>query len=393
MKNSLKRIEIFRRIVQIALFILLPGMYILAFSELKLIFEMIANGNFSFIQSFPQLTELTLTVIFTILMGRFFCGWMCAFGTFTDWIYIISKKFFKINFKINSKIDNTLKYVKYIILFLTLILIFKGGISLNSFSPWNAFAQIIDFKTVISSFTVGFILLILIVIGSIFIERFFCRYLCPLGALFSLISRISLFKIKKPVNKCGKCRICTNNCPMGLKLYDMTNVHGGECISCLKCVENCPRENPSTTILDHGIPKKIIISFAIAIFAVMYGLSTFIQPTINQSESANTNKIVSNSNLEKSQDTKYKDGTYMGEGTGFRGGTTEVSVTIDNGKITNIETVSTEDTPRFYQYVENTIPNEIISNQSTSVDTVSGATYSSNGLIEAVKNALIKASE
>ncbi|WP_446897038.1 4Fe-4S binding protein [Clostridium sp. LBM24168] len=398
MTKNINKVQIFRYILQVVLFFSLPGMYILSFNELKSVVEMISKGNFNFIQAFPGIMESTVTIIFTILLGRFFCGWFCAFGTFNDWVYTISKKFFKIDFKINERLDSILKYVKYLILFSILILTFKGGRTLlNAWSPWNAFAQISDFSTVISSMTIGFTFLVVIVIGNIFVERFFCRYLCPLGALFSLISKASILKVDKPNSKCGKCRICTNNCSMGLKLYNKNSVRGGDCINCLKCIEVCPRKNPHVNILNKYTSSAMASSFAIVVFIGLYSLTNFGNSIISGNGLASTKGIISNSTnstisgLNTSQKTEYKDGTYVGSGTGFNGGTTKVSVTINGGKIVAIRTVSTEDTPRFYQYVENTVPPEIISAQSTSVDTVSGATYSSRGLIEAIQNALNKA--
>ena len=87
----------------------------------------------------------------------------------------------------------------------------------------------------------------------------------------------------------------------------------------------------------------------------------------------------------------YKDGTYTGSGTGFRG-TTKISVTVVSGKISSIKTVSKQDDTSYYNRAESTISKSIISKQSTSVDTVSGATYSSKGIIAAVENALSKKS-
>lgn len=406
MTNKIKKIQIFRHIVQLILFFLLPGIYIMAFSELKTIFQMIINGNFKFIEAFPGLIEFASVIIFTILIGRFFCGWFCAFGTFNDWINIISKRVLKVNFKVNPKVDSLLKYVKYIILFLILFLTYKKSSILENKSPWDAFAQITDFYNVLSNLTIGLVLLILIVIGNIFIDRFFCKYLCPLGAAFTIFSKINIFKINKPNDKCGKCRVCTNNCSMGLKLYKVNSVHGSECINCLKCVEVCPRKNIHVNIFGKNINSTLISSFLVVLFLCIYSLSNFGGSLVKQSNLASKNTSTSN-NIEPStstttasnsssssnnqSQTKYKDGTYTGTGTGFRGGTTKVSITIKSGKITDIKTISSEDTPQFYKQAENTIPPETISSQSTSVDTVSGATYSSNGLIQAVQNALDKA--
>lgn len=88
---------------------------------------------------------------------------------------------------------------------------------------------------------------------------------------------------------------------------------------------------------------------------------------------------------------KYTDGTYSGTGTGFRGGTTEISVAVKDGEIANIETVSGEDATNYYERAYGTIQNEIISSQSTEVDVISAATYSNSGIISAVEDALSKA--
>ncbi|GKX68584.1 FMN-binding protein [Inconstantimicrobium mannanitabidum] len=387
MKKKIQTTQIFRHIVQIVLFFLLPGLYILTFSELKNIYKMIISGNFHFLQAFPALIEFTTVIFATILLGRFFCGWFCAFGTYNDWIHLISKNIFKINYKVDEQLDAALKYVKYIILIIILVVSWSFGSTIfSSTSPWDTFAQITDFSYVLSNLTLGLILLALITVGAIFIERFFCRYLCPLGAVFSIISRFSIFKIRKPNEKCGKCRICTTNCSMGLPLYKMQQVRGGECINCLKCTEVCPRKNTNANLLGEDVNSNLASTVALATMVGLYGGNKLGASVLTKAGIASTT-ISSNASTAKT----YKDGTYTGTGTGFRGATTKVSVTVSGGKITKIETVSNGDTPDFYERAINTISGEIISAQSASVDTVSGATFSSNGIIEAVQNALSQA--
>lgn len=220
MKTKVKKMQILRIAIQIAFLFLLPGLFTLTFSGIKSIYLSIIKGNFNLIQSYPNMIELFTIIPLTIIFGRFFCGWMCAFGTFNDIIYKISKHIFKVNYKVDSNVDAVLKYVKYLILILIIVFVWTMGSTIFVTSnPWDAFGEITSFPQVISKYTIGFILLVLIGIGAAFIERFFCRYLCPLGAIFTLVSRISIFKISKPNDKCGKCRICTNNCSMGIQLY------------------------------------------------------------------------------------------------------------------------------------------------------------------------------
>ncbi|MDS0526465.1 FMN-binding protein [Clostridium sp. SHJSY1] len=391
MLKKIKKIQLFRHIVQLISFILIPGLYIMSFSEIKKIYQMIVDGNFHFLQAFPSFVELIIVILVTMLLGRFFCGWFCAFGTYNDWLHLLSKNVFKINFKINEKVDSILKYTKYIVLLLFIIVSWTIGSNLlNGTSPWDAFAQITDFSYVIFNLTIGFILLVLITIGAFFIERFFCRYLCPLGAIFTIVSKLSIFKINKPGEKCGKCRMCTMNCSMGLPLYKMESVRGGECINCLKCLEVCPRKNTKGNIVNQDVNPVLASSVAIATFAGVYGLTNITSSVLTEKGIASA--IVESSNSATSSQ-NYKDGTYTGTGTGFKGGTTKVSVTVSGGKITSIETISQEDTPDFYEKAEQTMFKKIVSSQSTDVDTISGATYSSKGIIEATEKALNQASE
>jgi len=390
MTKKINKIQVFRHTVQLAFFILLPGLYIMAFSELKGIYQTILKGSFNFIQSFPSILELLSILFITILLGRFFCGWICVFGAYNDLIHEISKKLFKIKFKMDERLDSILKYSKYVVLAFIIIFIWSfGNSSFTSFSPWEAFAQITDISLVLSDFTVGLLLLLLITIGAMFVERFFCRYLCPLGAVFTLLSKISIFKIRKPNDKCGECRICTNNCSMGIPLYSSNSIRGGECINCLKCTEVCPKKNISANIAGTDVNSAMAGSVAIAAFAGMYVLnSSASKILVNNDISSSSSISISSSQANYSN---YKDGTYEGQGSGFRGGTTTVSVTIKSGKITSIDTISTQDTPDFYERCSGTVIDDILSSQSTSVDTVSGATFSSRGIIEAVESALSKA--
>ncbi|MBU3129913.1 4Fe-4S binding protein [Clostridium tagluense] len=432
MKKKIKKIQIFRLIIQLILFVLSPGLFILAFSGFKSIYQMIIKGDFNFLQAFPSLVEFTTVIIITIVLGRFFCGWVCAFGTYNDLLHLLSKNVFKINFKVNEKVDAVLKYAKYLVLILLVVIVWSMGSKvLETTSPWDAFAQITNFPQVLSDYTIGFILLVLITIGAFFIERFFCRYLCPLGAVFNIFSRIGILKIKKPTDKCGKCRLCTNNCSMGLSLYKVESIRGGDCINCLKCIEACPRNNTQLNVFGENVNPELASSVAIVAMVGLYNLnnlgaaalaqskltkqtSTSVSSSINntsqkyedittseasdaststtdsskESSTNNANESASSTTINQSN---YTNGTYTGAGTGFKGGTTEIAVTVKDNKITNVETVSNQDTPKFYSRVEGEIVSEIISTQSATVDTISGATYSSEGIINAVKDALSQA--
>lgn len=390
-KTKISTIQVSRILIQIIFFIFLPSLYINTFHGIKQIYAAMITQNISINQLIPQLIEVIAIIPFTIILGRFFCGWMCAYGAFGDFVYKISHKVFDIDFKMNEDADKVLKYFKYALLaFLILVLCTFKITAFNTSSPWDAFGvlasvgKLPDISYAAANLTIGFILFILITIASMFVERFFCRYLCPLGAVFAITSKLRITKIKKERSKCGNCRICTNNCAMGIPLYKYDVVNSGECINCMQCVNACPRKNVTLTVSEKDVRPLVAGAAAVSVMTGTYYLGNFGV----SSAGLNTQVQVQGS---QTAGVTYKDGTYEGTGTGFRGGTTKVSVVVKNGKISEITTVSSEDTPDFYDRAYNTISEEIISKQSSEVDAVSGATYSSNGIMEAVQAALSKA--
>ena len=223
----------------------------------------------------------------------------------------------------------------------------------------------------------GVVLILLIIISSLFIERVFCRYLCPLGGVFTLISKLRLFNIKKDLNKCIDCNLCSKKCPMNIDVNKETSeynkVKSSECIDCFKCINTCP-VNALYTKPNEALTGSVA---ALTIAGLYYG-GTLI---------ANSNITNNNVNNPVITNGKYKDGTYYGTGNGYRG-EVKVKVIVDKGSITSITIESYKDDDQFFNKAKNTIINNIISTQSTDVATVSGATYSSKGIISAVINAL-----
>lgn len=437
-------LSVIRTVSQILFFVWLPSLYISAFAGLGELIAASLSGSFSLAETWPSLLALVATVPVTVLAGRFFCGWMCAFGALTDWIYgIFSIKTGSL-VKIPPKVDRALKYLKYLILAVLLILGAAGAVSVSALSPWDAFGMLFtvgsipQFGLIISSVAVGGILLLLILIGSAFVERFFCRYLCPMGAFFAITSRAKAVVIDKPREGCGKCRVCTRNCAMGIQLYETDTVKSGECIACMKCVEACPRKNIHVKTMNKNTSSAAAAAASILLIAALYLTLSFysdraaadgsiamaasttsstaradasadtLSTTGGLSDTASTSgaqsaeqttesaiqsmaeTIVESTAAATSSSGLYKDGTYTGTGTGFRG-TTTLSLTISGGEITDVTVVSYQDDAKYFDHAFQTIASDIISAQSAEVDVVSHATFSSRGIIEAVNDALSQA--
>jgi len=172
---------------------------------------------------------------------------------------------------------------------------------------------------------------------------------------------------------------------MGIPLYKTDVVDSGECIHCMQCVTQCPRKNVTLAVSEKDV-RPLVAS--VAVVTAMTGLYYAGNLGANAVASSNTSISVMSVGSQSTSDSLYLDGTYHGSGTGFRGATTKVSVTVKNGKITDITTASYGDDTQFYNRAFSSIKQQIIDSQSSDVNAVSGATFSSKGIMSAVKDAL-----
>ena len=284
--------------------------------------------------------------------------------------------------KVPERADKVLRLFKYAVLLFIVIGVWTFSVTGTTlWSPWTIFGMYATFKGFTDGaflLTVGGALMLIILIGSVFIERFFCKYLCPLGALYSLASRFRIFRIKKPSAQCGNCRLCSSRCSMAIPMNKYDSIKSGECINCLRCTTVCHRDN----VKADTVPAVSGTVAAIALMGVNY-VGCIPENSQNSTAGQSYTSEVSLSNGTG----KYKDGTYTGTGSGFRGNIS-VSVTVSGGNITAITVDSSKDDSEFFSKAQSKIIPEIISSQSTDVDTVSGATFSSRGIIEAIKDAL-----
>ncbi len=354
------------------------------------IYQAVIQQNFGWQQLLPQLLQVVSIVPLTMLLGRFFCGWMCGFGSFGDWLYFLTGKVMKKKIKLSTTWDKYLKFVKYGVLISLVVVVWTVNSSLlKSASPWDVFGMLTTFGSVPAfnqvavNFTLGMIILVFIIFGFCVIERFFCRYLCPLGALFTLVSSWRIVKIRKPRKACGSCHSCTLYCSMGIPLGEVDQVNTGECIHCMKCISVCPKSNAELAVVKFKA-NPVIISF----IAVGLLLGSYL---ITSSLGAGGGGVIVPPVKQGTASVIYNDGTYEGSGTGYGGGKTTVKVTIKNDQITAITTVSTNDYQSFYNRVMRKLTGAIISKQTIVVDSVSGATFSSQGIKDAVAAALNRA--
>lgn len=244
-----KKLHIYlRAVIQLLYFIFLPSAFTAGFAGIKYIFTQIGIGNEITITSF--MTVLVVLCLYTIVFGRFFCGFACAFGTLGEAVrafYVfMCKKLKKKPITIGTKVAGYLSYIKYVILTGIVILCFKGSYSvMQGKSPWDVFSMLHARNFRFERYTVGVIVLILLVVGMCFQERFFCRFFCPMGAVFSILPVLPFFSLHRDRENCIKnCTACTRKCPADIELPKKGSLEvRGDCFQCQKCIDTCPRSN------------------------------------------------------------------------------------------------------------------------------------------------------
>jgi ferredoxin-type protein NapH len=180
------------------------------------------------------------------LVGRLPCGWLCPFGLFQELMYKIKSRKFHI--------PRFLIYMKYVVLaffvfLLPLLILDQFGFGQTWFCKWVCPAGTLEAGVPLGSLNAGIrsqlgwlfswkmAVLVFFLVWMVFSKRPFCRTTCPLGAIFALFNRTSLFRMVVDDNKCTLCNKCLRDCPVDIKIYEAPN--SPECIRCLKCIDSC----------------------------------------------------------------------------------------------------------------------------------------------------------
>ncbi len=276
-KKQWKQIHAWTRtIIQIFFFVMMPSIFTTAFSGVKYIFTRLGTGEAVSMTAF--VTVLAAICLYTIVFGRFFCGFACAFGSVGDWLHALylwinKKAGKKKTWKPDRQLMKWLSYVKYAVLALIVILCFTGFYGKTSgWSPWDVFSMLRSGNLRLAAYIPGLILLILIFAGMFVEERFFCKVFCPMGAVFSLLPILPLYALFRDRQNCLKgCSACTRMCPADLELPERGSFHpSGHCFQCQKCIDTCPKGNVRCGVKEvKGNELLFTLIRAIILFALM----------------------------------------------------------------------------------------------------------------------------
>ncbi|MGI6336824.1 MAG: 4Fe-4S binding protein [Eubacteriales bacterium] len=194
---------------------------------------------------------LGTVLLFGVLFGRLICGFVCPFGFVQDLLHKIPSP----KPGLPKRLDKTMRWGKYIalaaVLILPAILTDAYGIGAPYFCKYVCPAGTLEggVPLAIASEAVrgalGFLfswkmaVLLAVIAGSVLLYRPFCKYLCPLGAIYGLLNRFSAYRMKVDDNACVHCGKCEQACKMGVKVTQ--NINSAECIRCGLCKDVCPK--------------------------------------------------------------------------------------------------------------------------------------------------------
>lgn len=195
-------------------------------------------------------------VLSALWVKKSFCSWVCPIGFLSELLTPLHFRLFQKGVRVIPFLDFVLRGFKYCLLafFLFTILYKMSPIALEQFvfSSYNIVADIkmLKFFTDISTTTLASLLILLAL--SISIRYFWCRYLCPYGALLGVLSFLSPLKVRRDPATCTNCKRCDRACPCSIIISKKNTIVSDECFACGKCVDACPE----TDTLFISLPRK-----------------------------------------------------------------------------------------------------------------------------------------
>ena len=185
-------------------------------------------------------------LLISLLLKKAFCSWICPIGTLSEFLWKTGRSLFHFTLRLPRWLDIALRGLKYLLLAFFVFLI--GTMSAEALQGFlqTPYGLIADVKMLNFFRHIGPVgLTVLLAFGglSVFIQNFWCRYLCPYGALMGLVSLLSPMKIRRDAQSCIDCGECAHACPAALPVDQLTQIRSAECTGCMSCIAVCPAQD------------------------------------------------------------------------------------------------------------------------------------------------------
>ena len=211
------------------------------FGGVVTVYDFFATGSF-----LPKLHSaafilMALGLVVAFFFGPLFCGYVCPLGSYQEWIGKLGHKIFpkKYGRLVPEKLDRALGYLRYVVLAMVIYqTAVAGKLVFQNVDPYYALFNFFTGEAGLLSLAI----LLAVTVLSLFVERPWCKYLCPYGALLGLFNLIRIFPVRRSPKTCIQCKKCDKACPMRIKVSQGGAVRNPQCISCHKCVSGsaCP---------------------------------------------------------------------------------------------------------------------------------------------------------
>lgn len=230
----------------------------------------------------PELHPAAMFLLVTFfaiafLFRKAFCSWLCPVGTLSEYLWKAGKVVLRRNFSLPRWIDVPLRGLKYALLgFFVWAVSSMSAKAIAGFmkSPYGIVADVkmLNFFRFIGE--TGLIVLGVLVVASVLVQNFWCRYLCPYGALLGLASVMSPMRIRRNTETCIDCAKCAKACPAALPVDKLVTIKSAECTGCLECVAVCPAEGALR--MSSPVPRRMPTwAYAAGVAVVFFGIVGF----------------------------------------------------------------------------------------------------------------------
>lgn len=220
-------------------------------------------------------------LLMSFLARKAFCSWLCPVGTISEYLWKLGRFTLRRNFHLPRWADLPLRSLKYLLLGFFAYAV--AGMSAQAISEFlgSPYALIVDVR-MLNFFrylgTASAFVILFLIVASMFVQNFWCRYLCPYGAFLGFASLISPTRIARREETCIDCAKCAKACPAALPVDKLIQIRSAECTGCLECVAVCPAKD--TLLLTVAVaPQRRrampVWSMAAAIAIIFFGLVGF----------------------------------------------------------------------------------------------------------------------
>src|SRR4051794_14622120 len=209
------------------------------------------------------------------IFRKSFCGWLCPVGTLSEYLWRLGRQTFGRTFRLPRWLDIGLRSLKYILMGLLLYAVASmsvAGIRAFLEGPYGIVADVkmLNFFRLLG--LTGGMVVAAIVLASVFVQNFWCRYLCPYGALMGLVSLASPLRIRRESSLCVDCGKCAKACPSALPVDRLVTIRSAECTGCLQCVAECPAAGALFLSAPRAkrVPAWVVAAGGVTIFPPFY---------------------------------------------------------------------------------------------------------------------------